>query len=472
LNGADTSYTAGQVLIGTSSPIPGNTLTVFGTGFHTIEAVNTNAFGTGIRARATANSGATVGVRGEVVSPANNSAGVYGSAESNTGDSYGVWGVTNSTTASAGGVFGLNANLTANSGTLTGVRGAVSTSHTGPAARGVFGTVGNTNANSAGVMGVTTGGAGSGVLGESASAGAFGVQGRNTSTTSGGTPTGVLGTVVNTTGTARTSAARGVAGLASGTTGTSYGVYGETQSSATGLNGSAGVSGYAASGAAGVMGVSGVATSGSSPTGRVPAGGVFGHTTHSDGSAGFFLGRVVIDNTSASGAATSGTDPFIVWAQTNGAAGINSQAQMFANAFNPTSDREKKTAFAPVDTAEVLRKVAALPLSTWRFKTEAEHVRHMGVMAQDFHAAFGLNGSENRTITTTDMDGVLVASVQGLHDLLMEQRATITRLEAQLADMRSELERSRRLFHSGPTWLAALAAGSLLGGLMLLRRRR
>jgi hypothetical protein len=460
------------VLIGTSSPVPGNTLTIFGTGFHTVEAVNTNSFGTGIRARATASTGATVGVRGEVVSPANNSAGVYGAAESNTGDSYGVWGVTNSTTATAGGVFGQNANLTANSGTLTGVRGAVSTTNPGPAARGVFGTVGNSNTNSAGVMGVTTGSAGSGVLGEAASIGAFGVQGRNTGTASGGTPTGVLGSVVNTTGTSRTTAARGVWGSATGTSGTSYGVYGETSSNATGANGAAGVAGYSASGAAGVMGVSGVATAGSATSGRVPAGGVFGQTTHADGSAGFFLGRVVIDNTSASGAATSGTDPFIVWAQTNGAAGINNQAQMFANAFNSTSDRDRKTAFAPVDHAEVLRKVVELPLSTWRFKTEEPGVRHMGVMAQDFHAAFGLNGDRNRTISTTDMDGVLVASIKGLHDLVMEQRATITRLESELVGVRTELERSRTLFHSGPTWLAALAAGSLVGGLMLLRRRR
>ncbi|MBM4109643.1 MAG: hypothetical protein FJ255_12690, partial [Phycisphaerae bacterium] len=416
--------------------------------------------------------GATVGVRGEVVSPANNSAGVYGSAESNTGDSYGVWGVTNSTTATAGGMYGQNANTTTSTGTLTGVRGGVSSTIAGPVARGVFGTVGNANANSAGVMGTTTAAVGSGVLGEVASIGAFGVQGRNTSTAPGGTPTGVLGTVANTTGTSRTSAARGVSGSATGATGSSYGVYGESASSATGLSGAAGVSGFSSSGAAGVMGVSGVTAGGSATSGRVPAGGLFGYTSNSDGNAGYFLGRVVIENQSGNGSQTSGTDPFIVWAQTNGAAGVNSQAQMFANAFNPTSDRDKKTAFQTVDAHAVLGKVVALPLTTWRFKTEDPAVRHMGVMAQDFHAAFGLNGDKDRTITTTDMDGVLVASVQGLHELIMEQRATISRLESELVGVRGDLERTRTLFNSGPGWIVALAGGSLIGGLLLSRRRR
>ena len=38
----------------------------------------------------------------------------------------------------------------------------------------------------------------------------------------------------------------------------------------------------------------------------------------------------------------------------------------------------------------VLRKVVALPIATWNYKSQDAAIRHMGPMAQDFHAAFGL----------------------------------------------------------------------------------
>jgi hypothetical protein len=458
------------VLVGTSAPIPGNQMTVFGTGFHSIEVLNNNTIGTGLRARATSNTGATVGVRGEVVSPTNSSVGVYGSAEANTGESYGVWGTTNSNNAGAAGVYGQNGNISTGTGTLTGVRGLVNTTSTGPVARGVFGTVANANANSAGVVGVTTASLGTGVLGEVAAPGAVGVVGRNTSTAAAGQATGVLGSAANTTGTARASAARGVAGAATGASGAAYGVYGEAASAATGVNGAAGVSGFAGS-TSGVMGVSGVAANGSAVTGRVPAGGVFGHTTNSNGNAGYFLGRVVIENQSANGSPTSAADPFIVWCQTNGAAGVNNSAQMFANSFNPTSDRDRKEHFRAVDTADVLRRLVDMPLSTWSFKGQDPGVRHMGVMAQDFHGAFALNGDADRTITTTDMDGVLVASVQELHTRLVEQRAMIGELSAELRQVRSELDQSRRPAGANVGWLVLVGAASLAGGAWIARRR-
>ena len=49
------------------------------------------------------------------------------------------------------------------------------------------------------------------------------------------------------------------------------------------------------------------------------------------------------------------------------------------------------------DTKEILDKVARLPISTWTYVEEPSAVRHLGPMAQDFHASFGL-GSDDRTL--------------------------------------------------------------------------
>ena len=65
--------------------------------------------------------------------------------------------------------------------------------------------------------------------------------------------------------------------------------------------------------------------------------------------------------------------------------------------------------------------LAALPITTWNFK-ELHDGRHIGPMAQDFYAAFGLGRSET-TITSVDPDGVALAAIQGLNQKLEEQVA-------------------------------------------------
>ncbi len=104
-----------------------------------------------------------------------------------------------------------------------------------------------------------------------------------------------------------------------------------------------------------------------------------------------------------------------------------------------TSDRNAKTDFTPVDGQAVLAKVAAMPVETWRYKGEAEGVRHMGPMAQDFHAAFGLNGDDDKGIGATDIQGVALAAIQGLHGLVQEQRALIESQRADLAAQQAEI---------------------------------
>jgi len=86
-----------------------------------------------------------------------------------------------------------------------------------------------------------------------------------------------------------------------------------------------------------------------------------------------------------------------------------------------TSDRRAKANFASVNPERVLAKVAALPISEWNFKTDPAGLKHLGPMAQDFHAAFGLDGTDDTHISVVDEGGVALAAIQGLNEKLKEE---------------------------------------------------
>ncbi len=100
-----------------------------------------------------------------------------------------------------------------------------------------------------------------------------------------------------------------------------------------------------------------------------------------------------------------------------------------------TSDRNAKEAIKPVSARDVLAKVVTLPMSTWRFKGTSD--THMGPMAQDFRAAFGL-GQDERTITHVDGQGVALAAIQGLYQLLAERDRRLDALEGELRVLRAK----------------------------------
>jgi hypothetical protein len=110
-----------------------------------------------------------------------------------------------------------------------------------------------------------------------------------------------------------------------------------------------------------------------------------------------------------------------------------------SGAFSCTSDRNAKRDFRPVDQLDVLKRLSRLPVTTWRYKSENGHVRHMGPTAQDFKAAFGL-GTDDKHIGSIDEDGVNTAAIQALYALVQRQQRTldaqaerIARLERRLA---------------------------------------
>jgi hypothetical protein len=99
------------------------------------------------------------------------------------------------------------------------------------------------------------------------------------------------------------------------------------------------------------------------------------------------------------------------------------------------SDRNLKRDIQPVDGDAVLDRVAEMPISTWSYKSDDPSVRHLGPMAQDFHAAFGL-GKSDRTYDAIDAHGVELAAIKAIYERLRRDEAIIERLERDNYDLR------------------------------------
>jgi hypothetical protein len=115
-----------------------------------------------------------------------------------------------------------------------------------------------------------------------------------------------------------------------------------------------------------------------------------------------------------------------------------------AGTLTQNSDRTTKTDIFGVEPDDVLAKVDSLPISTWRYKGDAPDVHHLGPMAQDFAAAFGL-GTDDRHIAPLDAAGVGLAAIQALNHKLGEKQAVIDELARRNADLEARLDRLEAL---------------------------
>src|SRR5208283_61934 len=96
--------------------------------------------------------------------------------------------------------------------------------------------------------------------------------------------------------------------------------------------------------------------------------------------------------------------------------------------------------FVVINPGDVLEKVSALPITEWKYKLEADGIRHVGPMAQDFHAAFGLNGADDKHIATVDESGVVLAAIQGLNQEVEKKGARIVEHGAEIQTLKQENE--------------------------------
>ncbi len=109
------------------------------------------------------------------------------------------------------------------------------------------------------------------------------------------------------------------------------------------------------------------------------------------------------------------------------------------------SDRNVKKDFAAINSVQILEKLAAMPITQWHYKWETSDVTpHIGPMAQDFKAAF-YPGTDDKSITTQEADGVALAAIQGLNEKVESQRAELNRKESEIADLKQRMEVLERL---------------------------
>ena len=111
------------------------------------------------------------------------------------------------------------------------------------------------------------------------------------------------------------------------------------------------------------------------------------------------------------------------------------------------SDRSVKEGFTAISPMDVLAKVVVMPITQWKYKIEPDGVKHIGPVAQDFHAAFGL-GESDRAIGSVDEGGVALAAIQGLNQ----------KVDAQLQAKDREIEQLRKTVAELQQMMSKLAA--------------
>ena len=85
----------------------------------------------------------------------------------------------------------------------------------------------------------------------------------------------------------------------------------------------------------------------------------------------------------------------------------------------------------------MLTRLSRVPIYNWNAKGVDPSVRHLGPIAQDFYAAFGL-GNDDKTLSTIDLDGVALAAIQGLYEVVQEQDKRIIHLESQVSELQKQ----------------------------------
>lgn len=108
------------------------------------------------------------------------------------------------------------------------------------------------------------------------------------------------------------------------------------------------------------------------------------------------------------------------------------------------SDRNKKENFRPIDGEVLLLKIRSLSITEWNYKGGDPSIRYVGPVAQEFHEAFHLGGTDSLGINSICIDGVTMAAVQALEKRTAELREKTAELEvvkAELTDLKTRLHR-------------------------------
>ncbi|MBK6911334.1 MAG: tail fiber domain-containing protein [bacterium] len=123
---------------------------------------------------------------------------------------------------------------------------------------------------------------------------------------------------------------------------------------------------------------------------------------------------------------------------TNSTATLGAQLPANSTAWEAICDSTKKERYGQVNTRDVLSKLTMIPIETWSYKDDPNHIKHIGPMAQDFYAAFHV-GESDTTISTLDPDGVALAAIQELAKQNEQKDTKITELEARVKQLEAAI---------------------------------
>lgn len=115
---------------------------------------------------------------------------------------------------------------------------------------------------------------------------------------------------------------------------------------------------------------------------------------------------------------------------TNGNGAYLSQTGTWTN----TSSRTKKENFTDLDNSELLNKISNLSIQKWKYKGSNEY--HIGPVAEDFFAAFGL-GVDDQGISSVDPAGIALAAIK---QLIKEHETLKRSLDEQIAQLQKRIE--------------------------------
>jgi hypothetical protein len=388
--------------------------------------------GNGIRGEADvsgSDGGSPTGV--EAISGATNGTAVFAEAPNTIGSTFGVYSIDNSPNGYAGyfqgnSYFSGNVGIgTLNPTTTLFVQGNAPNATNGP----VTSVQTSGSAQSGAVVGLCLVPGGNGIKGESDTP-AIGLSGAAFSNC------GVYGTTTSTNG-------NGVYGEALASSGVTYGLVGYA-SSPQGYAGYFQGRGYF-SGNVGLgnaapdrpLAIQGAGGSGEWISLKDTNGVTEWHLNNTGGGLNFVQTRVA---------------DFRLFISTNGNVGIGNGAPAYplqmgseaycsaAGVWTSVSDRNVKEDFTAIIPTEVLAKVAAMPITQWKYKVEPSGIKHIGPVAQDFHSAFGL-GDSDKAIGSVDESGVALAAIQGLNQKLDEKDAEIQDLKQRMKKLEQLLVR-------------------------------
>ncbi|MEW5723479.1 MAG: hypothetical protein AB1896_10255, partial [Thermodesulfobacteriota bacterium] len=92
---------------------------------------------------------------------------------------------------------------------------------------------------------------------------------------------------------------------------------------------------------------------------------------------------------------------------------------------------------------EILEKLGTLPILSWKYRTEEEPARHIGPSGQDFHKAFQF-GADDGYLNGVDADGIALAAIQSLYNMVKDRGKTIADQEARIRQMEEEMAAQKR----------------------------